>query len=112
MTFPILSRRSVLRGAGVALSLPWLEAMHGRSARSSELQSSSQAGHPKRVAALFFPNGVRQDRWTPEGTGDDWELTSQLQPLGDLKRDVTSCRDCGTKRPIPAMVTMSKMLPG
>lgn len=89
MTFPVLSRRSVLRGAGVALSLPWLEAMLGRSARGSEFAAESPSGHPKRIAALFFPNGVRQDCWTPEGTGDDWELTSQLQPLGDLKRDVS-----------------------
>ncbi len=89
MTVPVLSRRSVLRGAGVALSLPWLEAMARRSARGGELPSSSSTRHPKRVAALFFPNGVRQDRWTPERTGDDWELTPQLQPLGDLKRDVS-----------------------
>ncbi len=85
MTLPKLSRRSVLRGAGVALSLPWLEAMMGRTARGQDTQSEI----PKRVAALFFPNGVRQDCWTPATTGSDWELTSQLKPLGELKQDVS-----------------------
>jgi hypothetical protein len=85
MTLPKLSRRTVLRGAGVALSLPWLEAM----ARRSALGNGTLPENPKRVAALFFPNGVRQDCWTPASAGTDWELTSQLKPLGELKSEVS-----------------------
>lgn len=85
MTLPVLSRRTLLRGTGVALALPWLEAMTPRRARGHEAAGE----RPKRVAALFFPNGVRQDRWTPTSTGPEWELTSQLQPLSDLKHDVS-----------------------
>ncbi len=80
-----ISRRTVLRGTGAALALPWLEVMRANSILASE----TAAERPIRVAAMFFPNGVREDRWTPEGTGTDWEPTSQLQPLGDLKRDVS-----------------------
>lgn len=79
-----ISRRTVLRGAGVALALPWLEIMQ-RSATAA--QSGSET--PVRLAALFFPNGVRQDRWTPAKTGCQWELTPQLQPLEGLKSDAS-----------------------
>jgi hypothetical protein len=44
---------------------------------------------PVRLAALFWPNGVRQDRWTPEQTGRDWKLTPQLEPLGERQPDVS-----------------------
>jgi hypothetical protein len=81
----MISRRTVLRGTGVALALPWLEAMQWTSARASE----STEEKPVRVAALFFPNGVREDRWTPSNVGTDWELTPQLKPLADLKDQVS-----------------------
>ena len=35
-----------------------------------------------------MPNGVHPGRWTPEGTGPDFELSPTLKPLGDLKKDV------------------------
>lgn len=80
-----ISRRTVLRGAGVALALPWLEAIQPRVAGAEP----SSSDRPVRMAALFFPNGVREDRWTPEATGTDWELTPQLEPLKDRKQDVS-----------------------
>ena len=80
-----IPRRTVLRGAGAALALPWLEAMRASSARAG----ADSEERPVRVAALFFPNGVREDRWTPKETGSDWELTPQLTPLGELKSDVS-----------------------
>lgn len=81
----VISRRTVLRGAGVALALPWLEAFGLRSLRAGETATE----RPVRVAALFFPNGVREDKWTPTATGFDWELTPQLQPLSNLRQDVS-----------------------
>jgi hypothetical protein len=49
----------------------------------------ASADRPIRFAALFYPNGCRQDRWTPAQTGRDWELTPQLMPLGERKADVS-----------------------
>ena len=72
-------RRVVLRGAGAMLALPWLEAMG--SAATPDERPEATASVPRRMAALFFPNGVREDCWTPEKEGTDWELTRQLQPL-------------------------------
>ncbi|MGL4513277.1 MAG: DUF1552 domain-containing protein [Lacipirellulaceae bacterium] len=85
MTTHRLSRRTVLRGAGAALALPWLEAMAPRRA----LASASAPARPVRLAALFFPNGVRADKWTPAEVGDNWTPTEQLQPLAHLKSEVS-----------------------
>lgn len=86
MSTPRLTRRTVLRGAGAALALPWLQAMQSAFAHQA---SADAAARPIRLAALFFPNGCRQDRWTPEQTGRDWKLTPQLEPLGERRADVS-----------------------
>jgi hypothetical protein len=79
-----LSRRTVLRGAlaglGVAVALPSLEAMLGR--RSALGQN---AAAPKRLGVWFWGNGVKLDRWVPELTGSDWQLSEELAPLADVK---------------------------
>lgn len=71
----MISRRAVLRGAGVALGLPWLEAM----------ASPTNAKPPVRMAMLYMPNGVNVDHWYPQGTGRDFALSPTLEPLKDLK---------------------------
>lgn len=81
-----ISRRALLRGSGVALALPWLEAMMTRSASSTEAAASDAAGQPRsdlpvRMAALFVPNGVHQEMWTPAGEGRDYTLSATLEPL-------------------------------
>jgi hypothetical protein len=77
-----LSRRTVLRGAGVALGLPWLEAMMP-SARAAQAIKS-----PVRMAVLYMANGVNTSQWTPEGEGKDFKLSPTLQPLEDLQDQV------------------------
>ena len=74
-----MSRRTLLKGTGAALALPWLEAMMPNKAQASTRQS------PKRLACLFMPNGVRDDQWTPEGEGEDFKLSQTLAPLESLK---------------------------
>jgi hypothetical protein len=72
----------MLRGAGVALALPWLEAM-----ASPAPGANRAAGRPPvRLAALFMPNGVRDDMWTPTAAGHDFQLSPTLEPLGPLKQ--------------------------
>jgi hypothetical protein len=72
-----LSRRSLLRGAGVTLGLPWLEAMAAPAPKNP--------AHPTRMAILYMPNGVNVPAWKPEGTGRDFQLSPTLQPLAPLK---------------------------
>jgi len=78
-----LSRRTVLRGAGAALALPWLEAMTPSAGRASTTPKA-----PVRMAALYMPNGAYPSTWTPETAGRDFELTPSLEPLGERRRDV------------------------
>ncbi len=78
-----VSRRTLLRGSGAALALPWLEAMLPRTSRAATDDATGKP--PIRMAALFVPNGVRQDMWTPEGEGEDFALSPTLEPLADVK---------------------------
>ncbi len=78
-----ISRRTLLRGAGVGLGLPWLETMAGAAA------SPVGGPSPNRLAVLYMPNGVNTAAWTPEGTGRDFKLSPTLAPLEDLKDRVT-----------------------
>ena len=76
-----ISRRTLLRGAGVSLGLPWLEAM----VPSSALASSKIPKIPVRMAMLYMPNGVNTSAWAPEGKGRGFKLSPTLEPLQDLK---------------------------
>jgi hypothetical protein len=81
--FPI-SRRTVLRGIGATLALPWLEAMlPTRRVAAAEAPKS-----PVRMAALYMPNGVNGDKWTPTGEGRDFTLSPTLEPLAALKNEI------------------------
>ncbi|MEX2262232.1 MAG: DUF1552 domain-containing protein [Bryobacteraceae bacterium] len=82
--FKPISRRTLLRGAGAALSLPWLEAMSSAAPATAQPKLSEP---PLRMAFLFMPNGVRPDYWTPPGDGDDYEITPHLKPLAELRSD-------------------------
>lgn len=78
--YPI-SRRTVLRGVGASLSLPWLEAM----VPTTALASSKIPKNPVRLAFLYLPNGVNVNAWAPEGKGRDFKLSQTLSPLEDLQ---------------------------
>jgi hypothetical protein len=81
--FEPLSRRTFLRGAGVALGLPLLEAMLPAKASAAEA-----AVAPVRAAYLYFPNGAWMDAWVPKQTGADYELPFSLTPLAPVKDSV------------------------
>lgn len=70
-----LSRRLLLRGAGAAMALPWLEAMTPR-ARAQGMTP------PTRFLAFYVPCGIRMNRWTPSTSGASWALPPILAPLG------------------------------
>lgn len=79
---PRLSRRTVLRGLGTALALPWLEAMTPRRAIGSE------AAFPLRLAIVYVPNGIHMADWTPTAEGADYQLPGILEPLAAFKKDL------------------------
>jgi hypothetical protein len=79
-----ISRRTLLRGAGVSLGLPWLEAMLPSSARAQ----SGAPQNPVRIAILYMPNGVNTAHWYPEGVGRDFQLSATLEPLAGLNDQI------------------------
>ena len=68
-----MTRRTLLRGTGAAIGLPWMEGM-------TEAMAAPKNGEkpPVRMAAMYMPNGVREDMWTPEGDKRDFRLSPTL----------------------------------
>ena len=77
-----LSRRSMLKGAaGVAIGLPWLEAMtHPKTA-----QANAPGTTPKRFLAVYRPGGTVPEKWAPTGTETAFTLSPILAPLEPVK---------------------------
>ncbi|MFZ9092126.1 MAG: DUF1552 domain-containing protein, partial [Planctomycetaceae bacterium] len=78
-----IPRRTLLRGTGAAVSLPWLEAMGPKTAWSEETTADTAA--PNRMAFLYVPNGKNMADWTPEAEGTEFEFPAILQPLQAVK---------------------------
>lgn len=82
-----LSRRTLLRGLGASMALPWLEAMRPWGAVAGT--STDPIGTaPVRFAALYMANGALMDQWTPKGQGSDFQLSPTLSPLEPHKKDI------------------------
>jgi hypothetical protein len=72
-----ISRRAVLRGAGVVVGLPWLESLaHGATTG------------PKRFAVMFMGNGINGNHWWAKGNGADMKLSKTLAVLEPFKKKV------------------------
>jgi hypothetical protein len=80
-----IRRRTLLRGAGVAMALPWLESLPVWGGEDATASGSAQHVFPRRFAALFMGNGINPKEWWAKGAGADMELSRSLQPLAPLK---------------------------
>lgn len=58
-----ISRRTILRGLGVSMALPWLDAMTPRAVAAAA--SAAAPAAPTRLAFVFMPNGVNYEAWKP-----------------------------------------------
>jgi hypothetical protein len=76
-----LSRRTLLRGAGAAIALPFLDAMHP--ALAGPVKSA------RRIVVIYVPNGIIMDQWTPSAAGKGFEFTRILKPLEPFREDIT-----------------------
>jgi len=80
-----ISRRTMLRGAGAALALPWLEAM----STGSALGAGATSAAPLRMGIFTVTGGTVIESWKPETTGRlTAPLPSILRPLERFKDDV------------------------
>ena len=78
-----IDRRTVLRGLGTVVALPWLESL-ATAAPLADVPSLA-AGPPKRLAFLYVPNGVHMQDWTPKADGKLGALPDVLKPLEAFK---------------------------
>src|SRR3954470_237309 len=84
------SRRTMLRGLGVTMALPWLESLNvwGDVARGSEVASEA----PIRLAVLFAGNGFHSKEWWAKGEGKSMELGQVLAPLAGYREKMLFIR--------------------
>ena len=81
------SRRNFLRGAGVALTLPWLESLP---LFAQDKKSANKP--PLRFAHLYFSNGVEPAHWWAKGSGAAMEFGKAAQPLAAIREDIVFTR--------------------
>jgi len=86
-----LSRRLFLRGTGVALALPLLEAMQPSFAWARPVESGSAVGQdkPRRMLAILTNMGILGANFFPEKTGAEFALSPYLEELKEFRQDFT-----------------------
>src|SRR3989449_2524465 len=77
MTGKSLPRRTVLRGLGSTLALPFLDAM------VPPLRAAAKPAH--RFQTFYVPNGMAMEYWSPKGEGSAFELSPILEPLAPYR---------------------------
>ena len=82
------SRRTMLRGAGVALTLPLLDSMRPSTVRAEAVAPASSEP-PRRMICINTTLGLHTPNLFPAQTGRDYELTPYLEPVQEFRNDLT-----------------------
>ena len=82
LTRKSLARRTVLRGLGAAMGLPFLEAM----LPAFSLRAAAKPVH--RFQTFYVPNGMAMPFWSPKGEGSTFELSPILEPLAPYRNQM------------------------
>jgi hypothetical protein len=88
MSGPTITRRTMLRGLGVSMALPWMESLPAW----AEGAAAAGAEPPVRLAVLFSGNGFHAKEWWAKGAGKDLELGQVLAPLAGLREKMLFIR--------------------
>ena len=81
ITQKALSRRTILKGLGTTLALPFLDAMVPALSRAA----TAAAKAPVRMSTVYLPNGIMMDKWTPPTEGPLTKLMPIMEPLAPFK---------------------------
>ena len=93
-----LSRRTLLRGAGIAVALPVLDAMIPAATALAQT-----AARPKsRLSCIYVPHGATMDLWTPTTLGRDFAFSQILKPFEPFRRSLTVVSNLAHKNVAPA----------
>jgi hypothetical protein len=79
-----LPRRTVLRGLGASLALPFLDAM----LPAFSLRGRAAAKPVRRFQTFYVPNGMAMEHWLPKGEGAAFELSPILEPLAPYRHQM------------------------
>ena len=90
MTRYQLSRRTMLRGLGASIALPWMESLRVWGDETATRKKASQA--PTRMAILFAGCGFHKQEWWARGEGKSMELGKVLAPLKDFREQMVFIR--------------------
>jgi Protein of unknown function (DUF1552) len=93
ITKKYITRRTVLKGAGVAVALPFLDAMVPA---ATALAATAAAPQP-RLGFFYFPHGAIMEKWTPATNGRDFEMSPILEPLKPFRNQLTVFSNIGNK---------------
>ncbi len=82
-----LSRRAVLRGIGVSVALPFMDAMVP--AMAAPIDGATTAA--RRFGVVYVPNGIMDlhGEWTPKGEGKNFELAETMQGIAEFREHLT-----------------------
>jgi uncharacterized protein DUF1552 len=111
------SRRRFLRGAGVALALPWMESLPllGADTASAAKKAVSEKP-PVRFATVYFSNGVEPAHWWAKGSGASMEIGPGLEPMLPHREDFSFIRGLYNQKAVestsPHLGRMPNMLSG
>ena len=90
MTTQRFSRRTMLRGLGVSMALPWFESLNVWG--DEPLGGKKASAAPVRLAVLFAGNGFHSKEWWAKGQGKDMALGQVLAPLKDFREKLLFIR--------------------
>ncbi|HEU5256040.1 MAG TPA: DUF1552 domain-containing protein [Vicinamibacterales bacterium] len=79
-----LPRRTVLRGLGAAVALPFLDAM----LPAASLRARAAGAPAHRFQTFYVPNGMAMEYWAPKGVGNAFELSPILEPLAPFRNQM------------------------
>ncbi len=82
-SFRRITRRTLLRGVGVTMALPWLESLSGWGGEPAS--RAAAPAYPRRFAVLFMGNGISPKNWSAKGSGAGMELSKSLEPLSPFR---------------------------
>jgi hypothetical protein len=78
-----LSRRTMLRGLGVSMALPWMESVTALG--EPAVAGAAAAAPPLRLAVLFAGNGFHSKEWWAKGSGSEMTLGKALEPVAEFR---------------------------
>ena len=96
ITNKAIPRRTILRGIGASLALPFLDSM----VPAFGAAASAAARPVRRFGVVYVPNGMVMKNWTPEGEGAAFELTPILKPLEPFRDDLLVLTGLSSNPPV------------